>query len=87
MSAAPHPIGYASIAAFLAHYRALEASRELADGERRTLAEMRAMLDSLETDERAALESAAADSSAERRRDRVLRKLRRELLERGVISG
>jgi hypothetical protein len=87
MIAAPQPAGYASIAAFLAHYRALESSPELDADERRILAAMRAQLDSLESDERAALQSPAADSTAGRRRDRALRKLRRELLARGTLSG
>lgn len=87
MSAAPKSIAYASLAGFVAHYRALRSSPTLADGEQRVFAEMRALLDSLSSEDRAALESDAANSTAERRRDRALRKLHRELLERGIISG
>ncbi|MGC1677508.1 MAG: hypothetical protein WA740_08240 [Candidatus Binataceae bacterium] len=87
MSAAPKSIAYASLAAFVAHYRALRSSPTLTDGERGILAEMRALLDSLSSEDRAALESDVADSAAERRRERALRKLHHELLERGKISG
>ncbi|MGH7778458.1 MAG: hypothetical protein ACREQR_01340 [Candidatus Binataceae bacterium] len=87
MSAAPPPISYASIAAFLAHYRSLNSSRELSGAERRILTEMRAPLDWLESGERAALESDADDSAARRHRERAMRKLSRELISRGIISG
>ena len=87
MSAARQSLTYASLAAFVAHYRALQSSRTLGDGERRILAEMRTLLDLLPSEDRAALDSDAADSAAERRRERALRKLHRELLERGIISG
>jgi hypothetical protein len=87
MSAAPQPLAYASLAAFVAHYRALQSSPALADGERRTLAEMRVLLDSLPSEDRAALDSDAVGSVAERRRERALRKLHRQLVERGIISG
>lgn len=87
MSAAPQPPAYASLAAFVAHYHALRSSPNLTNGERQILAEMRALLDSLPSEDRTALDSNAADSAAERRRERALRKLRRELLERRIISG
>jgi len=87
MSAAPQPIAYASLAAFVAHYSALRSSPALSDAERRILAEIRALLDSLPSEERAALESDPADSAAARHRDRALRRLHRELFGRGMISG
>jgi hypothetical protein len=87
MSAAPQLIAYASLAAFVAHYRALRSSPALSDGERKTLTEMRALLDSLPSEDRTALDSDAADSAAERRRERGLRTLHRALFKRGMISG
>jgi hypothetical protein len=78
---------YGSLAAFVAHYRALRSSPTLGDSDQKILAEMRSLLDSLPSEDRAALESDAVDSAAERRRERALRKLHRELLERGIISG
>lgn len=78
---------YGSLAAFVAHYRALRSSPMLGDVDGKILAEMRLLLDSLSSEDRAALESNAGDSAVERHRERALRKLHRELLERGIISG
>ena len=86
MSAAQRQIAYASIAAMLAHYRALESARELSADERETLAALRALLDSLQPGDRAALESDATDSAAERHRDRAQRALAREAIARGFVS-
>ncbi|MHB8381946.1 MAG: hypothetical protein ACYDC3_06345 [Candidatus Binataceae bacterium] len=86
MSAAPRPLAYASITAFMAYYRALRSAPVLSGIEQRVLAQMTALLDSLPSEDRAALDSDAADSAAERRRERALRKLGRELLGRGIIS-
>lgn len=87
MSGAPQPIAYTSLVAFVAHYRALRSLSALSDGERRLLTQMCALLDSLPSEDRAALESDPADSAAERRRDRALRQLHRKLFDRGTISG
>ncbi len=85
MSAAPHRIAYTSIAAMLAHRRALEASRDLKTDERAALSAIRAILDSLDSADRAAVESDAVDPAAERHRQRALRALARAAKMRGAI--
>jgi hypothetical protein len=78
---------YSSFAAFRAHYRALKSARALADGERAQLAEIKVLLDAIGGEVRAALEAGAATGADARRRERAARKLRRELLARGILSG
>lgn len=87
MSATPQPFVYASLTAFVAHYGVLRSAPALSDVEQQMLAAMRALLSSLSLEDRAALESNADDSAAERRRERALRRLGRELSGRGIISG
>jgi hypothetical protein len=78
---------YASLAAFMAHYRALAAARSLSKEEDRALAAMRAHLDTLAPEERAALDSGAGTPAARRHRERAELHLRRELIARGAIAG
>ena len=79
---------YSSLAAFTAHYRALRSSKEFTEDERARLAEMNQALDTLGADLRAVLDSeAAGDRAALRRRERAERKLRRELMARGMLTG
>ena len=79
---------YSSLAAFVAHYCALRSSKEFTEDERARLAGMNEALDTLGADLRAVLDSQpAGDRAALRRRERAERKLRRELIARGMLSG
>jgi len=79
---------YSSLAAFLAHYRALESSHNLSPNERSLLAEMENLIDSTGPEARALLDSDwANDAAGARRRERTERALRRALLERGALTG
>jgi len=79
---------YSSLAAFLAHYRALESSHNLSPNERSLLAEMENLIDSTGPEARALLDSDRAnDAAGARRRERTERALRRALLERGALTG
>jgi hypothetical protein len=78
---------YASLAAFLAHYRALAAARSRTADEDRMLAAMRKYLGTLAPEERAALDSHADTPAARRHRERACLHLRRELIARGAIAG
>jgi hypothetical protein len=78
---------YASLAAFLAHYRALSnASRRWPEDDR-VLAALARELEVLSAQERAALDSASDTPAARRHRERAEFHLRRELLARGAIAG
>jgi hypothetical protein len=78
---------YASLAAFLAHFRALAAASSRSAEEDRMLAAMRKYVDAIAPDERAALDSDAGTPAARRRRERAELHLRRELIARGAIAG
>jgi hypothetical protein len=78
---------YASLAAFLAHYRALAAAGSRSAEEDRVLAAMRKYLDAISAEERSALESDSAEPAARRHRERAEMHLRRELVARGAIAG
>jgi hypothetical protein len=78
---------YASLAAFLAHYRALAAARSRSEQEDRVLAAMRKHLDTIPADERSALDSEADTPAARRHRERAETRLRRELIARGALAG
>lgn len=73
---------YSSLVAFLEHRKALAASAKPTADERSVLSEMEKLIDAAGADVRAALEH---DSG--RHRERAERKLRRELIARGVLSG
>jgi hypothetical protein len=82
---------YSSFEAFLAHYRALKTAQKLAPEERTRLSEIERQVEPLRTDLGVLLDSYSAGrepAGAEaRKRERIERRLRRELIARGVISG
>lgn len=78
---------YASLAAFLAHYRALAAAPARSADEERTLDAMRRLLDAIPAEDRAALDSAGDTPAARRHRERAELHLRRELIARGALAG
>jgi hypothetical protein len=80
-------VPYSSLAAFLAHYRALQSAVSRTSGEDRRFAEMSAALGILSPEQRAALDSSAATPSARRNRERAELHLRRELVARAIVSG
>ena len=81
-------ITYSSLEAFLAHHRALSAAPTRTPDEDRLLAGMTALLEqSLDAAERGALDSAADTGAGRRHRERALPKLRRALIQRGVLTG
>jgi hypothetical protein len=79
---------YSSLAAFLAHYRALASSgaSRTAD-EDRLFTEMSTAIAILSPELRAALDSSDSTASARRSRERAELHLRRELVARGIVSG
>ncbi len=80
-------IAYSSLAAFLAHYRALKCASSPDANDTEHLARLSALVDILSPDERAALESDAVDSVTRRHRQRAELKLRRELIARAIVAG
>ncbi len=78
---------YASLAAFLAHYRALSGADARSAEEDRILAAMHQYLDAIPAEERAALASTADSGPARRHRERAELHLRRALLAQGAIAG
>jgi hypothetical protein len=81
-------IAYSSLEAFLAHRRALRAALKRNADEDRRLSAMTALVEqSLDAAERAALDSAANTGAARRHRERALLKLRRALIQKGVLVG
>jgi hypothetical protein len=81
------PLPYSSLAAFLAHHRALDSASSRTPDEDRLLAEMSAAIATLSTEERAALDSSEATASARRHRERAELHLRRELVARALLLG
>jgi hypothetical protein len=87
------------MAAFLAHYRALSAaatqsagSARLSDDERKVMATMQPLMESLTPSERAVLtldvgKNWTASTEASRRYRRAELKLHRILMEKGVLQG
>jgi alpha-ketoglutarate-dependent taurine dioxygenase len=80
------PTPYSSLAAFLAHYRALRSAASRSSEEDRLFAEMSAANATLSAEERAALDSSAATSSARRNRERAELHLKRELRAHAILS-
>jgi hypothetical protein len=81
---------YASLVAFLAHWRALKhaSADALAAEEVASRAEMDEIIAALRPEERAALEAANTDDgSARRHRERAELSLARELRARGLLAG
>ncbi len=78
---------YSSLAAFLAHYRALASAASRTSDEDRLFAELSAAVATLSPEQRATLDSSDSTASARRSRERAELHLRRELVARGIVSG
>jgi len=78
---------YSSLAAFLAHYRALESAASRTSAEDQMFSEMSAAIGTLTPEDRAALDSSAAAGSARRNRERAELRLKGELIARAILSG
>jgi hypothetical protein len=78
---------YSSLAAFLAHYRALASVSSRTSDEDRSFADLSAAIAILSLQQRAALDSSDSTASARRSRERAELHLRRELVARGIVSG
>jgi alkylhydroperoxidase family enzyme len=78
---------YSSLAAFLAHYRALKSDASRSADDDQLLSEMSAVIATLSSEARAALDSTEDSASARRHRDRAELQLRRELVARGIVAG
>jgi hypothetical protein len=78
---------YGSLAAFMAHYRALCAAHSRTADEDRSLSAMRKFIGALPPDGHAALETDDASPAARRHRERAEMRLRRELIARGALAG
>ena len=79
---------YSSLAAFLAHWRALqrEQGKNPAPAKSPVLEEMNRVVRGILGEEHRYLQEEPADSAARRHRDRAEARLRRELIARGTIS-
>lgn len=78
---------YSSLAAFLAHYRALKSAASPSSDDEQLLAEMTAAIGALTAETRAAFESNDSSPNARRHRERAELQLRRELAKRGIVAG
>ena len=78
---------YSSLAAFLAHYRALATASSRTADENRLFEELSAAVATLSSELRAALDSSDSTANARRIRERAELHLRRELVARGIVSG
>ena len=78
---------YSSLAAFLAHYRALKSDASRSADDENLFVEMSAVIATLAPETRAALDSSEDTASAKRHRDRAELQLRRELVDRGIVAG
>jgi len=78
---------YSSLAAFLAHYRALKSAASNRPEEEQLLAEMSAAIATLAPEVRAALVSTEDTHAANRHRARADYQLRRVLAARGMVAG
>ena len=78
---------YSSLAAFLAHYRALKSDASRSADDERLFVEMSAVIATLAAESRAALDSSEDTASAKRLRERAELQLRRELVARGIVAG
>jgi hypothetical protein len=78
---------YSSLAAFLAHYRALKSDAARSAVDDQLLAEMSKAIATLASEAHAALDSTDDTASARRHRARAELQLRRELAARGIVAG
>jgi hypothetical protein len=77
---------YSSLAAFLAHYRALKSDASRSADDAQLFAEMSEAIATLSTELRAALDSTDDTGSARRHRERAELQLRRALVARGIVA-
>lgn len=79
---------YSSLAAYLAHWRALqrEQQKNTAPPKSSVLEEMNRVVQEILGAESSYLQEESADSAARRHRDRAEARLRRELIARGTVS-
>jgi len=80
-------LAYSSLAAFLAHYRALRDTASSEPRERELLAMMEDVVGGLHPADRAALLDNGNDSATMRRRQRAERSLRLLLAGQGILQG
>jgi len=80
-------LAYSSLAAFLAHYRALKSDASRGTDDEKLFVEMSAVIATLAPDSRAALGSSEDTAGAKRHRERAELQLRRELVARGIVAG
>ena len=78
---------YSSLAAFLAHYRALKSDASRSAEDEKLFVEMSAVIATLALESRVALDSSEDTASAKRHRERAELQLRRELVARGIVAG
>jgi len=78
---------YSSLAAFLAHYRALKAQAARGADDEQIFGEMSAAIATLAPEARAALDSSEDAGAAKRHRERAELQLRRALAARGMVAG
>jgi len=78
---------YSSLAAFLAHYRALKSDASGSADDDQLFAEMSAVIATLAPEASAALDSNEDSGSSRRHRARAELQLRRQLVARGIIAG
>ena len=78
---------YSSLAAFLAHYRALKSAASLGPEDERLRAEMSAAIATLAPEVRAALDSTEDTPVANRHHARAEFQLRRVLVASGMLAG
>jgi len=79
--------GYSSLAAFLAHYRALKSDTARSADDDQLLVEISKAMAALAPEAHAALDSPDDTSSARRHRARAELQLRREATARGIVTG
>ena len=79
-------VAYSSLAAFLAHYRALQKAASRTSEDDQLFSEMSAAIGTLSSEDRAALDSSAASGSGRRNRERAELHLKRELTARAILS-
>jgi hypothetical protein len=78
---------YSSLAAFLAHYRALKSDSSRGADDQQVFVEMSAAIATLAAESRAAIDSIEDNAGAKRHRDRAELRLRRQLVARGILAG
>jgi hypothetical protein len=80
-------VPYSSLAAFLAHYRALQSAASRTSDEDQIFSKMSAAIATLTPEDRDVLDSSAAAGSGRRNRERAELHLKRELVARAILSG